>query len=444
MPYAAPTLTEALAALSARLQDPSAVRWTDAEKTRYLREALRTWNAYTSSYRESGTFNLTTQEPFYDLPTVLPALRGYTVTNRDLITDLQYTLLEPPTPTAWSGSQQFTLADLWTAIERRRDQFLQETGAVVSRTVQTISPSPVGRIVVPQDVLTVRRMAWHSSSHFVTPLLRTDEWALTHFSPAWVQTPTRPPSAYSVSATPPLQVQVAPPPLDTGALDLIAVRSGASMDPASNTVLGIPDDWAWVVKFGALADLLGRDGLAVDPARAALAEARWQQGITAATAAGVVLAGRINNQTARIGSVQEADTYSPTWQAVPGIPRRLLTCGQNLIASWPPPGVPSQGGSWSVTLDVVRNMPVPTVGHQALQIGPDAYDIILDYAQSLALWKEGGVQAQQAQSMLGERFFRFCGVTIALQQASQPSRIPLLDQTTQDSRAVARELPVGG
>mgnify|MGYP001581130618 FL=1 len=76
MSYTAPTLATAQTDLASRLNDPSMVRWLQAELTVYLREALRTWNAWTAHFRDQGSFVTTLAEPFYDLPTEIPTQRG--------------------------------------------------------------------------------------------------------------------------------------------------------------------------------------------------------------------------------------------------------------------------------------------------------------------------------------------------------------------------------
>ncbi len=440
MPYTAPTFAQAKTALASRLNDPSKVRWVDAELGTYLREALRTWNAWTSHFRDQGSFSTTMLQAFYDLPTVIPTQRGYTVTTWELIADLQYALLEPAAAGGtWTGTDQFTLAQLSDAIRGVRDAFLRETGAVLTRS-ETLygAPAASGRVALAESVSVVRRAAWRpTATQLLQPLLRTDEWAGTHYKPAWPQATTDP-NAYSVSATPPLTLQIIPPPAGAGTLDLVSIDQGASIDPLVSSLLGIPDDWAWVIKYGALAELLQHDGLALDPQRAAYCEARYAQGVQAARAAAVVLDARINGVTCLVASLSEADTYSPLWQLLGGTPNTLLLAGQNLVASWPPPG--GAGGPWTIALDVVCNAPVPAIDADILQIGQDVYDAILDLAQHTALIKEGPGQTQTAMALL-ERASGAAGVEIRIQQASQPARSALLGQQSQDRRALAEQLP---
>ncbi len=436
-----------LDALADRLEDRTFVRWTEAELTRYVREALRTWNALTGTFMDLCVFNTTTDQPFYDLPTVAPAQRGYTVTDLDLVKDIQDALLEP-SGVPWTGSGQFTLSDLVSAIRTRRDQFLLESGAVQTRTVRNVNVPPQnGRVPLDQAVMTLRRVAWVTEpEETVHPLQRDDEWSLNNFSRAWVQNPARPgskwPIAYSVGVTPPLVCQIGPPPLDTGRLDMVSINQGAAVDPTSPTVLGVPDDWCWIVKFGALVDLLNRDGLALDPARSAYCQMRWEHGIRLAAAAPVVLTARVNNVVMPIVSLADMDAYSRSWQSTSGVPKKIILAGQNLVALGPPPnnGAPSSG--YAVRLDVVRNAYVPVLTTDYLQIGEQSLDTILDYSQHLALFKEGPMQLETSQALL-QRFLRTSGINTSLTWSSVPNRGAMLNQQRQDERAQSRLADVG-
>lgn len=436
MPFTQPTLTQAQAALAVRLQDPTSVRWVAAELITYLQESLRWWNAMTSLWRESASFNLAIAQTFFDLPTVLPTLRPYTITNWDLVADLQYALLEPAAAGGtWTGTAQFDLATLTAAIQRRRDQFLRETGAVLTEFSEPEVANASGRFELAENLTNVRHMSWTvNATALRLPLSLTDEWAANAFRPTWV-TPAAQPRWYSVTTTPPLFVQVIPPPATDGVLTGIAVASPAAIDPLVEAPLGIPDDWCWVIKFGALADLLQQDGLALDPKRAQYAEQRWAQGVAMASKAAVVLTSRINGSVVQQVSLDDADNYSPLWSLVTGIPRKIVQLGHNLVGSWPPAG---GGGPYTATLDVVRNAPVPLLGADVLQIGQDIYDSILDYAQHLALFKEGGGQLELAMALL-QRAADAAGVELEIQQANQPSRAPLLNQSTQEEHAQARQ-----
>lgn len=441
MPFTAPTLAQAQDDLADRLFDPTFVHWGADELTRYLQEALRWWNAATAYWRDTASFTTIANQAFYDLATVLSTLRARTLTNWNLVTDLQFALLEPPAAGgAWTGTNQFDLTVLSTAIQRRRDQFLRDTGCVLTAAVHPYSPPPVtGRILLNEPILIVRRAAWApDATGTIQPLMRDDEFAANAFAVGWPQS-TEAPFAYSVSVTPPLTLQLIPPTSSNGDLHLLSINKGVAVNAGSNVGLGLPDDFVWAVKFGVLADLLKEDGLAHDPQRAQYCEGRYQEGVELCKRAGVVLAARIDGTTIRIGSVSDADSYEPLWQLTPGVPRELLLMSQNLLATNPRADAASP--PYSIQLDVVRNAPVPvSVTNDVLQIGGDIYDSILDYAQHLALFKEGPDQLGMAMPLLA-RAAAAAGVELKTQQAQQPARRPLVRQTLQDREAHPKELP---
>src|SRR5579864_3680062 len=95
---------------------------------------------------KSRPVRLTSGQPFYDLPTQLPALRSYNVFDQEMIAELQLALIEPVNVTSWTGTEMFTFNDVLLALQRRRNQFLVETGCVVTHITIPAPPTPIGRI----------------------------------------------------------------------------------------------------------------------------------------------------------------------------------------------------------------------------------------------------------------------------------------------------------
>lgn len=433
------TLADAYADLGRRLFDPEHVRWTTPELTLYVQQALRTFNALTNHYRSEATFQTDVNQPFYDLPTVLPALRAQTYTVRSLIDQICYHLLEPvPTGGLWRGTEQYSLEDILSAVRTARDSFLRDTGIVQAFSTLAVNPFPsTGIVELEEEIINVRRLAWQTANGIITVLKRNDQWSMTNFGVNWQTVTTRPPKTYSISTQPPLQVQLAPLSSVAGTLHRITVNTGAVPDILDVTQsLGVPNDWAWVVGFGALYQLFARDGLALDPGRAAYCQQRWDHGIAAARQAAVVLAAQIEGQTVTLGSIQDADVYSPSWQMMSAVPRKIMLAGHTIVATYPPPGVPEGGGSFEVLLQVVRNAPVPVSPTDDIQVGSDVIDALMDYAQHLAMLKEGSAQLQANDGIL-KAFMEMCGTTIDLQYASQPAELAATGQTTQDANKLA-------
>ncbi len=333
------------------------------------------------------------------------------------------------------------------ALQRRRDQFLKETGIVLTREIVSLTAPANGRVPLPIDVLTLRRLAWVTPAGVVTPLKRDDEWSLSKFLRSWRANPADPaslyPTVYSTGVTPPLSAQLGPVPISPGFFDMLVVALGNVFTPATAaTLVGVPDDWTWVVKWGALADLLSQDGLAKDPQRAAYCEARWQQGVALAIRASVMLNAEISSTPIQLHSVNDGDSYLRTWQTTPGTPTKAFTAGHNVLALAKPPDTNGIGPPYSVDLDVVANMPVPVAGTDCLNVGLDLaeLDIIYDYVEHLALFKEGPGQLDAAMALF-QRFSRACNITVALDYASTPDRAAIMGQTMQDEKVHPRNAP---
>lgn len=417
------------------------VHWTAAEQSLYAMEALHVFNALTQYAKTRAQFVATNGAIFYDLTTAVPAQRAYTILDQQLVTLLEYALMEPPTPTVWTGSAMFTLAQLTNALQTRLDRFKWETGIALSRELTAVVIDANGRVPLNADVTQLRRVLWTPNGGASTPVARDDEWAMNQFAKAWptpVVADTMHPLAYSVGVSPPLTVQLAPPPTVNGSLDVLVITQGATLNPAVGVLLGIPDDFAWVVYYGALADLLKEPGPANDPIRGQIADQLWDLGIAAAKRSGVVLSARINGVPVPINTVSDADSYSRQWQTGTGVPARVLLAGNNLLALSP---IADAGGPYIVTLDLVQNIPLPVnLGDTFIAGGAALTQILMDYARFLALYKEGPSQAQEGTMYL-QRFMTACGIETDFDQALSPNRDSLIGQTRQAERVVPRSQP---
>ncbi len=440
--YTTITLADAWDDMGSRLYDPNHVRWPEQELTIYIQQALRTYNALTNHFREETTFTSTVGEAFYDLPTICPSLRAQTYTVAEAVEQIAWQLMEPiPQGNSWVGTLQYNLTDILQSLQQARDTFLLQTGIVITRSLLSVaSPAADGEVDLPEDIINLRRLAWKTDNGIITVLRREDTWGLTNYAVGWQTASASRPKAYSIGVQPPLVVQLAPVTTVGGTIDMLTINRGTTPELLTTDLsLGVPNDWAWVVIFGALAQLLQRDALAQDVGRADYCQSRYEHGVQMAKAAAVVMAARVSGSPRPLGSVQDADAYSTAWQMVPANPKRVLQAGQTIVGLWPPPGIPLGGGQYTITLDVVRNAPVPTSGSDVLQIGPELVNDILDYAQHLAVFKECGPGQVEASMALLNQFMGICGTSVTLSTASRPNDPAALQQTTQDPRVVAYE-----
>jgi len=193
---------------------------------------------------------------------------------------------------------------------------------------------------------------------------------------------------FAVISTPPLVIQLAPPPSVPGTLEIIVVLNPGPLDSTSSSdLLYIPDNMGWIAKWGALSDLLLREGLAYDETRGQYAQFRYDLGVKVAAMHRVLVQTQISGVSSLPSSVTDMDTYSPGWQCVTGISDTALTLGQNLLALSPVPD-----GQYNITCDVVRNAPIPELITDYLQLGRQDLDVVLGYAEHLAAFKMGGAE----------------------------------------------------
>jgi len=396
MAYSYLNFAQAKTQLSEMLGDTGEVYYQDAEIGIYIQESLRTWGAASMYWRERGVFNTSANQPFYLLQNEFPALLAYTVTDTQLMTEIQYQLLEPATGTSWTGSDQFSFDQITNAMQRRRNQFMVETGAVLNHPTSGIAPLPFGRFPLDDTVIDVRRAAFQpvGGADWVT-LWRQDEWSMgANTAMTWPQTPATP-QAYSIAASPPVTLQLEPPPNINGTLDMVTVEDPGDLDPSSpnGTLLFIPDDFVWVVKFGVLADLLGADGQARDQDRAQYCLQRWQEGIQLANIYTSIIQLQLNDVPLYVCSLQELDSGSYNWRNTTGTPTVGALAGLNLLVlagDGSSGGIPD--GVYGVSADVVRSAPVPVADSDLIQVGREELDSILRYAEHLAAWKMAGTE----------------------------------------------------
>ena len=255
---------------------------------------------------------------------------------------------------------------------------------------------PLNRVPLADEIIDVRRAVWRNASGANFHLWREDEQALAGLNPAWESTPATP-YAYTILGTQPVELAVAPLPLTVGTLELLTVNVGAVFNPASSaTALGMFDNFSWVVKWGAIADLLRGDGQATSAYRTAFAEQRWREGVELAMLMPVIMAASIGGQGVMPVSLFDLDALYENWQDNVGTPVDLAVAGPNLVALRPVPN-----GVFTVVLSVARNAPIPADDGSHIQVGNEEIDAILDYAEAAGLFK--AAEPSEAQM---ERFWR--------------------------------------
>lgn len=397
MPYTATTFLSLKTQLADRLDDQQ-IFWTSAELGLLIKEAMRVWNVMTGYWRQRVQFQSVANQAFYSLPAVatLAATHSFTLTDRDLITDMEYSLIEPITTNwalPWAGTDMFTLEQFTRALQRRRNQFLKDAGTYMIHNTIAVAPPPVGRVPLPESYIDLRRAAWKTSLNVYSPVFRDDAWGADSFTHGWPQTPGKPRSM-GIRTVPQITLQLMPPPLDAGMLDVVVVESGTDLDPATGVLMGIQDDFAWIVRYGAMADLLSQEGEGRDAQRAQYCEQRYQQGVNLARISAGLMQVQVNDVPVRVGALSDWDIYEPEWQNTADQPKRAALPGFSMLVLNPVPDA-----IYGISADAVVKAPVPTADGDPIDMGKEDLEAILNLAEHAGSFKQGGEEFAQSMAL---------------------------------------------
>lgn len=434
MAYSHTTRGQLRTLLQTRLGAINDPQWIAAELNLYISDTLSKWGLLVGSHRARGQFHTIPGVAFYDIYEMaeLSALVGFTRTDRHEIGVMQYMLREPFEPIAGAGmSDQFAFSSLVTALQRARDRLNADASIALSEfTVSVIAGTT--SVPLPDSTINLRRAMWLSADGTWSNIHLSDENEAFLYSQLYAKR-EGPPELYSLVASPQLSMRLIPPPSDDGTLTLMVSASGAALDPAvgsNGTLLGVPDDTTWIVRALAMSDLLTRDGPAYNPSGADYWRAEYQLGLALVAMQPQILAAEFNGIPIIPSSVADIDLgySSPHWQNTTGSPTDLGVL-DNLVVLRPVPD-----GVYSVALDVVANADQPQTDADFIQVGREDIDSILDGAQSLALFKEGGMSyVKDAQKLAGQMLsaaVRYNSQLSALGYAWEQNRISNLDLNT--------------
>jgi hypothetical protein len=375
--------------LASRLADSSNVFWTDAENGLYIKQALREFNALTFTWKNDFIYNSSSLWNSLGLLTTSPRVR--TLTCNDAFTMMEYMLLEPPTGGTWTGTTQFTISDFAQALQRRRDEMLQVSNCNQNLLANIKVMANTRRTTLPDTVIDVERVRYIPVTGSPNTLYRDDTVAQEFYEPPLYQQNSGTPQTFSLSSEPPLSWDVDVPPNQPGTYEAVVLQSGAAFSPPTAALLGIPNDFAWALEWGAIADLLGREPEATDQERSAYCLRRYQDGLNLLLKTPWAMLGRVNNVACDMPSIAAMDRYMPEWDSTPtSFGPCIVLGGIDFLAA------PTSSG---IGLTVLANAPVPTLDADYVQVSRSNWDAVLDLAQSMACFKLGGAEFQQALAL---------------------------------------------
>lgn len=386
--FARTTLAQFKTQLLDLLGDPGGVYWTNAEIERYILEAFRTWGALSLYWKDRSILNCVSGQKFYNLTS-----NGLSsnLTAQSLALTIESHLQEPDSTVTWTGSEQFSLEQIESSIERRVNEFLLKTGVMQSSDTQIVTAGN-GRVQLDDATLDISAAYWLNLSSSSQPLYKGDAREFNSYGNGWSLNGSSP-IAFSLVTEPALILQLAPRPIDNGTLNLISIQSCPTVSIASNTVLPVPNDLLWVVKWGVLADLLNETGISNNSPMVEYCKTRWDDGIEAAKLYPSVLNSWIGGVQVPISSLKDLDISHPTWQSSSSIPTSLAMVNYNLIALYPV----SNSSALELELDMIIPATVPSVDGDYLQVSQDYLPLLLGYAHHLASFKLGHAEFMSTQ-----------------------------------------------
>src|SRR6185312_2298821 len=385
MAYAQYTLSQLVTEISTYLGDPGNVYWSMDEIHFAINEGLRQWGLATAYWRDRGLFNISSTAAWYSLSEQIPSLRPKTVTVDHIVREIQYHLSEASNGVSGVGmTAQFTISEIIAAVNRARNQVAIDARMPISLDSKLpVQSPPYGRQTLADDIIFLHRASWTDSNNKTTALNRSDLYAQDSYNWQWNTKPGNPIS-YSVSDNPPLTIQLYAPPVASGLLNILSVKSLDLSAPDNTTTLGLADEITPAVKYLALADLVTTDGVTANPLLAQYCNQRYQQIISLARQQRSVIHAMLNGVNIPITPLSTIDYILPHCETQRRTPQ---FCGvlYDFIAF-----CPVSNTTRAASLDVVQSAPVPNDDLDYIQLGVEEINAISDYCQHYLSIKLGG------------------------------------------------------
>lgn len=415
MPFTVITLGEFLDNLADRLDDPNSSFFTRVELLTYTTEALRTFAAHTGYWVRRAEFLTTPGVKDYDLTNLAKYNPGtgnvyptqLTVTDRELVNSLAYSLLEPPITTwasGWIGTEQFSLSLLLEAAKYGVNSIQSRDGLIGQASSQIAQPTPINQYDLPSDYLNIRSAYWQVVEGQQYPLARQNQHVhslIPDYSPT--------PNSFSVVATAPRRVELSPNPTDTGTLIYIYNPGHNTLLPTSAaTTLYLPTNFAWAAKYSALFTLLNADGERRDKFRAEYCAMRIKDSKVLANILPGILRCFIDGVEVGSTAAWDEDYNLPNWRNLTGKPDHVVNHTWNIISLSKIPAAITDNptGEFSISFDISANAPIPANEADYLDIGSELIQPLVDFAHHLACFKMGGQEFSDSIPSY-ERFLRF-------------------------------------
>jgi len=200
-----------------------------------------------------------------------------TMTDQEVLNEVQYALQETPNNGASFLSDLWTVAEVIDYLNQRQRQFLKETAILYKRADLITIPTQV-RHPLPSGFITMQHAAWRTPTPTYFELRRADFWEIDQGSPDWETVAAVRPKVYLEGEMPTLQLGSSPMTNSAGVIEILYVGLTTLL---SNTGANfeVPDEFVAPIMYGVISDMLSKEGRARDLLRAGVAEGRYQEGV---------------------------------------------------------------------------------------------------------------------------------------------------------------------
>jgi hypothetical protein len=195
------------------------------------------------------------------------------MTDRELLTELQYALIEPPDGGDTWPSLIWTRAEVLDAVNGALRALARDCHLLVARTEIPVAAS-AAVIALPGDWLATAHLVWRAVDGTRTPLGPVDSFEGDLAMPGWETIPALP-LGYADLDGPTLTLRLVPTPAAAGTLELLYLQAPPAVD-GTNLPLAVVEECSAGVKYQALGWLLRKVGRLIDPERAQYCERRYE------------------------------------------------------------------------------------------------------------------------------------------------------------------------
>lgn len=351
--------------------------WSADEMGLYINEALRVWHLLTGYWSAEQAQNSVQDQYYYTTNLVTT-----TFTDQELLNEIQYHLLETPNNGNSMTSDMWTVQELIAAINANQNWFSARAPLILNRGSASLSgwtpavETPVWDLSTDfPDLIDIYRASW-------------DGRGLQRGSSFWLhQVETGTPDYY-IMRIGTLQMELHPAPTSAGTLELIYTEAPTYLSNTGVTV-SVPDDFSQYIKWGALSDLLKKEGQSHDPVRARYAEMRLNEGITLARTSERWMDRTVRHDGNMLiqTDLHDMDFGSTDWESESsGTPYYWFPVGVNQFGIWP---ADDSNGANNLLVAGTSQAPQYSTDGSYVDISEELLDTILDYVQHIASFKQG-------------------------------------------------------